>query len=85
MKPLRGLRLLALALPASGTVYRSEYRPRQGPECSHPPCDASLHGGVHAMDAPPPPLPSNFSWAHVNGVNYLTKVLNQHLPQCARQ
>ena len=26
-------------------------------------------------------LPTNFSWKNVNGVNYLTKNLNQHIPQ----
>lgn len=26
-------------------------------------------------------LPQSFSWANVNGTNYLTKMLNQHIPQ----
>jgi cathepsin X len=26
-------------------------------------------------------LPDSFSWDNVNGTNYLTKSLNQHLPQ----
>jgi len=26
-------------------------------------------------------LPSSFSWGNVNGTNYLTRSLNQHLPQ----
>ena len=27
-------------------------------------------------------LPSDFSWGDINGTNYLTKLLNQHIPQC---
>ena len=26
-------------------------------------------------------LPDDFSWMNVSGVNYLTKMLNQHIPQ----
>jgi len=26
-------------------------------------------------------LPANFTWSNVDGVNYLTEVKNQHLPQ----
>ena len=27
-------------------------------------------------------LPDSFNWGSVNGTNYLTKSLNQHIPQC---
>lgn len=27
-------------------------------------------------------LPESFTWADVNGVNYLTATKNQHIPQC---
>ena len=26
-------------------------------------------------------LPESFTWGNINGVNYLTKSLNQHIPQ----
>jgi cathepsin X len=26
-------------------------------------------------------LPLNFSWSNVNGTSFLTKILNQHIPQ----
>ena len=30
----------------------------------------------------PVDIPQSFSWMNVSGVNYLTKMLNQHIPQC---
>ena len=27
-------------------------------------------------------IPANFTWADVDGVNYLTATRNQHVPQC---
>ena len=27
-------------------------------------------------------LPESFSWGDINGVSYLTRALNQHVPQC---
>ena len=31
----------------------------------------------------PDALPTQFSWGDVNGVSFLTRALNQHVPQCA--
>ena len=31
----------------------------------------------------PDAVPSQFSWGDVNGVSFLTRALNQHVPQCA--
>jgi len=30
----------------------------------------------------PEDLPANYTWADVDGVNYLTATRNQHVPQC---
>lgn len=30
----------------------------------------------------PEELPDNFDWTNMNGTSYLTRMLNQHLPQC---
>ena len=30
----------------------------------------------------PEDMPANFTWANINGVNYLTATRNQHVPQC---
>merc|ERR1711935_1140000 len=46
-----------------------------------------LHKGSHAVNPLPQDyiatedLPTNFTWGDVDGVNYLTKSLNQHIPQ----
>lgn len=35
----------------------------------------------HTYVSSPEELPTSFSWGNVNGVSYLTKSLNQHIPQ----
>ena len=82
------LSLLAL-LPTVAAVYKTEVRPRVHARCSHPPCEgkprnataAASSSSTHSLQATA--LPSEFSWAARDGVSYLTKVLNQHLPQYA--
>ena len=75
--------LLAAGTRAAEAVYASEYLPRRSAPCSHPPCadGGRGRGVVHTASLGSTTLPEHFSWAHVDGTNYLTKVLNQHLPQ----
>ena len=81
------LSLLVALLPAVGAVYKTEVRKAQHARCSHPPCDSKMRNSTaaarstvtHSLQGED--LPSNFSWAHADGVNYLTRIMNQHLPQ----
>jgi len=42
-----------------------------------PTIDMESYQVTHTMDVP---LPQSFTWSNVEGVNYLTKNLNQHIP-----
>ena len=67
--------LLLITLPTTKASYRSEYKVLEGHKVKN---DYSSPLPIDYLD--PSDLPSNFTWGNVNGVNYLTRVLNQHIP-----
>eukprot|EP00996_Jenningsia_fusiforme_P001520 NODE_2398_length_1210_cov_64.544358_g2187_i0.p2 GENE.NODE_2398_length_1210_cov_64.544358_g2187_i0~~NODE_2398_length_1210_cov_64.544358_g2187_i0.p2 ORF type:complete len:313 (-),score=51.42 NODE_2398_length_1210_cov_64.544358_g2187_i0:204-1142(-) len=65
--------LLSLALMGAALGYRSEFVPVPG-------LREQVKTVVHPASAVAA-LPASFSWGDVNGTCYLTKSLNQHIPQ----
>ena len=78
--PMAASALLVVASLVSPALaaYRSEYRPHTTAPFGGARMSLS---SVRSLNSTVSSLPSNFSWAEVNGTSMLTKVLNQHLPQ----
>jgi len=77
---LRAAVLVLLPL-AAARVHHNEYRRRTSGPSPHSGLvsaqSTSQYLPAHSSAAPP----ATFSWGDVNGTSFLTKVLNQHLPQ----
>ena len=72
-----GLLLIALTLLGSAAAsYRNEYRNRTFASTGG---ERSSLMSLSAFNMSN--MPTNFTWMNVNGESYVTKVLNQHLPQ----
>lgn len=56
--------------------YRSEYRVMPGPHARH-----LLKSPLPHTYTNPETLPKAWDWANINGTSYVTRTLNQHLPQ----
>ena len=70
--------MLVLALATASAKHKSEYRERTVAATG----STRSQQQVKAQTVTPMgDLPTNFSWASVDGHSYLTKMLNQHLPQ----
>jgi len=61
---------------SSSSTYRSEIVHLAGHTMKNDSVKPLPHTYVDATE-----LPDNFSWANVNGTSYLTRMLNQHIPQ----
>jgi len=70
------LSFLLITLPMATLSYQNEYKILEGHKVKN---DYSSPLPIDYLD--PSDLPNNFTWGNVNGVNYLTRVLNQHIPQ----
>ena len=70
------MKLLLPLLPALALGYQSEFVVLPGHTQKESVSSALPHEYISASE-----LPDSFSWSNVDGVNYLTKSLNQHLPQ----
>uniref|UniRef100_A0A7S4J1V5 Peptidase C1A papain C-terminal domain-containing protein n=1 Tax=Odontella aurita TaxID=265563 RepID=A0A7S4J1V5_9STRA len=67
---------LASAIPFSSGQKLSEIKILAGHTVSNDHVSPLPHSYIEEDD-----LPSDFSWGDVDGVNYLTRSLNQHIPQ----
>uniref|UniRef100_A0A6U1T3V4 Peptidase C1A papain C-terminal domain-containing protein n=1 Tax=Trieres chinensis TaxID=1514140 RepID=A0A6U1T3V4_TRICV len=71
-----GVAFASLLTAAAAPVRESEIRILPGHTVSNDHVSPLPHTYVDAKD-----LPDEFTWADVDGVNYLTHSLNQHIPQ----
>jgi len=68
--------LLLVVAVASASAYRSEFKIMPGHDQLENVVSALPHTYIDTSK-----LPASFSWADVNGTSYVTKSLNQHIPQ----
>lgn len=77
------LRLVVLALCAFAAPLAHAYRSEIVEDL--PGLTAEMKAGhitssLDHLKVPKADLPSSFSWSNVDGVSYLTRMLNQHIP-----
>ena len=70
----------ALVATASAVEYFNEFKIMPGHTVFEDYTSPLPHEYVDAAT-----LPASFSWGNVNGTNFLTKSLNQHIPQVRRR
>jgi len=68
--------LLLVALPSGTLSHNNEYMIMEDHKVSNNYTSPLPYKYIHPDD-----LPENFDWGNVNGTNYLTHSLNQHIPQ----
>jgi len=68
--------LLCAIVPITFSYYQNEYKILDGHKIRN---DYSSPLPIDYLD--PSDLPDDFTWGNVDGVSYLTRVLNQHIPQ----
>jgi hypothetical protein len=81
---LKSLFLLAIVTICAGSDYLSKYNSPVPSEIVHLPghtVENDYHLPLPETYVAEQDLPLSFYWGNVNGVSYLTKSLNQHLPQ----
>ena len=69
---------LALALVSPGPGLAKRSKTRHGHVSDPYPAPLPLASHRHARGR----LPSHFDWRNVDGTNFVTADVNQHLPQC---
>jgi hypothetical protein len=75
------------SLVAATDITRASLVPPQDSELWHPPghsIENDYHSPLPYTYLAPQDLPSSFDWRNVSGISYVTRNLNQHIPQyCA--